>query len=76
MGTKMEQSRQEAINKTVSEKEGKYIKSEWGANRLYPKVQPRTVIDGFKESVYVDVVGQKIKLLQYVTDLWSILRST
>jgi len=39
------------------------------------KVKPRTVLEGFKESGYVDVVGQKATGPQDIADLWAIHRS-
>lgn len=40
-----------------------------------PKVVKRTVLKNFKESGYVDVIGQKINSPQDIADLWAIHRS-
>jgi hypothetical protein len=44
-------------------------------NPLLEKIKPRTVLEGFKESGYVDVVGQKVTNLQDIADLWTVHRS-
>lgn len=41
----------------------------------FAKVVKRTVFDWFKESGYIDVIGQEVKSAQDVADLWKIHRS-
>jgi hypothetical protein len=53
--------KQEAIRKTVLLAEGLHINpGERTSNAVLSKIKPRTVLEGFKESGYVDFVGQKI----------------
>lgn len=42
---------------------------------LFPNVKPRTVLEDFKESGYVDVIGRKVTGPQDIADIWSIHRS-
>ncbi len=42
---------------------------------LYPKVQRRSIIEGFRESGYVDFNGLQINSPQDIADLWAIHRS-
>lgn len=45
------------------------------SSSLFPLVQKRTVLEGFKESGEVSFVGQRIGSPQDIADLWSIHRS-
>ena len=55
------EERQEAVRKTVFLAEGLHINpGERTSNAVLSKIKPRTVLEGFKESGYIDFVGQKI----------------
>jgi len=56
-------------------RESEYLYSGRGESSLPDKVKPRTVVDGFQESGYIDVVGQKIETPQDLADLFAIHRS-
>lgn len=75
-GFDSEKQKQEAIDKAVKRAESQRLNPGRGAGSpLYPKIKPRTVLEGFKESGYIDFIGQKITSPQDVADLWSIHRS-
>lgn len=76
-----EEKQQEAIDKTIAEAEKLQIKENAGliANRRpefnSPVLSKRTVLDSFKESGYVDFIGQRVNTHQDIADMWSIHRS-
>lgn len=75
-----EEKRQEAINKTVESALQTQISGDrregFDTGRgTTPLRQVRTVLEGFKESGYVDFVGTEVSSHQDIADLWSIHRS-
>jgi len=52
-----------------------YVYPGRGESTLSPKIKPRTVVRGFKESGYVDFIGQKIESPQDIADLFAVHRS-
>lgn len=67
---------QEAIQKTID-----FVSSERPTripldnSRGYAEIHKRSVIEGFKESGYVDFIGRKINSIDDVVDMWNIHRS-
>ena len=70
------ENEQEAIQKTID-----FVSSERPTripldnSRGYAEIHKRSVIEGFKESGYVDFVGRKINSIDDVVDMWNIHRS-
>lgn len=75
-GYDSEAERQMAVEETVSQTEGRVLTSGLrSTGSLLQKILPRTVLKGFKESGYVNVIGQKVESPQDIADLWAIHRS-
>lgn len=75
-GYNSEDQRQTAVEEAVSQTEGRVLTSGLrSAGSLLQKILPRTVLKGFKESGYVNVIGQKVESPQDIADLWAIHRS-